>query len=120
MPADPAEAVYERADRRRRARLGLLDLDALAEEHRRLPYGPHSDELTRLLTYFRSAATQGKDVVYSEGDEDGWVIGRLTSRGARPRIDLDTSRIYSSSALAQHAVFEARIERLRDPPGDVP
>ena len=65
MVSDPTDAVYARADRRLRDQLGRMDLDALLEEHRQLPYGPHSDALARLLTYFRRAETSGKYVIYS-------------------------------------------------------
>jgi hypothetical protein len=112
VPTDPTDAVYERADRRLRDQLGRMDLDALLEEHRSLPYGPHSDELARLLTYFRRAKTPGKHVIYSE-DDAGWVIGRLNQHDDDPRIDLDNSAVYASSALAQQAVLEARVETLR-------
>jgi len=90
-----------------------MDLDALLEEHRQLPYGPHSDELGRLLTYFRRAETAGKYVIYSRSDEEGWQIGRLDVRTGSPRIGLETT-IYRSSALAQQAVLEARVRHLRD------
>jgi branched-chain amino acid transport system permease protein len=118
--SDPTEAAYARADRRLRDQLGRMDLDALLEEHRQLPYGPHSDALARLLTYFRRAETSGKHVIYSEGDAGGWRIGRLTHRGDEPRIDLDTETVYPSSALAQQAVLEARVKTLRDGAGDAP
>jgi len=90
-----------------------MDLDALLEEHRHLPYGPHSDELGRLLTYFRRADTAGKYVIYSRGDGEGWQIGRLDTRADRPRIDLDPA-VYASSAFAQQAVLEARVRGLSD------
>ena len=114
LRSDPTDAVYERADRRFREQLGRLDLDALVEEHRRLPYGPHSDELARLLTYFRRAETAGKYVIYDD-DPAGWRIGRLKDRGDEPRIDLDTASVYASSALAQQAVLEARVRSLARP-----
>jgi len=89
-----------------------MDLDALLDENRRLPYGPHSDELGRLLTYFRKADTSGKYVIYARSDVDGWQIGRLDARADRPGIELDPA-IYTSSALAQQAVLEARVRSLR-------
>jgi hypothetical protein len=117
--SDPTDAVYARAARRLRDQLGRMDLDALLEEHSQLPYGPHSDALARLLTYFRKAATtSGKYVIYSESDAGGWRIGRLNHRGDEPRIDLDTETVYASSALAQQAVLEARVKTLRDEAGD--
>jgi len=120
MSTDPADPVYDRADRRLREQLGGMDLDALLEEHRHHPYGPHSDELARLLTSFRKAGVGGKYVIYSQGDDDGWVIGRLNVRDGRPRIYLETVTVYASSALAQHAVLEARLENLRNPVGEAP
>jgi hypothetical protein len=117
MAADPTDAVYERADRAMRDRISRMDLQALLEEHRKLPYGPHSDELARLLTYFRRADTDGKHVVYSQTDSEGWVIGRLDGQDGRPRIDFDTTKVYPSSDLAQQAVLEARLENLRNLPG---
>lgn len=90
-----------------------MDLDALLEEHRQLPYGPHSDELGRLLTYFRRADTAGKYVIFSRGGSEGWQIGRLDPHADRPRIDLDPM-VYASSALAQQAVLEARVQGLSE------
>jgi hypothetical protein len=118
VPTDPTDAVYERADRRLREQLGQLDLDGLLDEHRQLPYGPHSDELARLLSYFRRTETSGKYVVYSDGDAEGWLIGRLNPPGDEPRIDFDTARVYRSSALAQQAVLEARVASLRGRVGE--
>ena len=90
-----------------------MDLGALLEEHRQLPYGPHGDDLGRLLTYFRKAGTEGKYVIYSRSDGEGWQIGRLDASAGRPRIALDPE-LYASSALAQQAVLEARVESLSD------
>jgi len=96
-----------------------MDLGALLEEHRQLPYGPHGDDLGRLLTYFRRAGTEGKYVIYSTSDGDGWQIGRLNARAERPRIELDPT-VYPSSALAQQAVLEARVQSLSDRARDLP
>jgi len=118
VPTDPSDAVYERADRRYREQVAGMDLDVLLEEHRHLPYGPHSDQLARLLTYFQRADNAGKYVIYSQADDEGWLIGRLNNRYEQPRIYLETATVYGSSALAQHAVLEARVENLRHASGD--
>jgi hypothetical protein len=100
-----------------RDQISRTDLQPLLEEHRKLPYGPHSDELARLLTYFRRSGTEGKYVVYSHSDVEGWLIGRLDGRDGRPRIDFDTAHVYPSSELAQQAVLEARLADLRKAAG---
>ena len=116
MTADPTDSVYRRADMTLRDRLSAMDVQGLLDEHRKHPYGPHSDELARLLNYFRRAGTEGKYVIYSRSDKEGWQIGRLNAKQGSPRIDLD-STVHPSSEAAQHAVLEARVAKLREMAG---
>ncbi len=107
---DPA---YERFDRRLRERLLSLPLDALVAEHRREPFGPHSDGLARLLSYFRGAEMPGKHVIFGLDGNAGWVIGRIGRPRDQGTVELDTTTVYPTVEEAEHAVLMARVEALR-------
>ena len=105
--------VYERFDRRWREQLLSLPLEDLIAEHRRQPFGPHSDGLARLLSYFRGAETAGKHVIFGLDGNTGWVLGRIGRPRAQGTLELDTTTVYPSCEDAEHAVFLARVEALR-------
>jgi branched-chain amino acid transport system permease protein len=110
-------AAYERFDRRLRERLLALDLEALIAEHRRQPFGPHSDQLARLLSYFRGAEIAGKHVIFGLDGNTGWVIGRITRPRDEGSLELDTTTVHPSVEEAEHAVFVVRVEALRGDSG---
>jgi hypothetical protein len=111
-PARDAPA-YERFDRRWRQQLLSLPLDNLIAEHRRRPFGPHSDGLARLLSYFRGAEMAGKYVIFGLAGNAGWVLGRIARPRSQGTLELDTTTVYSSCEDAEHAVLLARVEALR-------
>jgi hypothetical protein len=105
--------ALERFERHLRERLVALPLETLIAEHRRRPFGPHSDELGRLLSYFRGADLPGKYVIFGLDGDAGWVLGRLNLPREEGSIELDTTTVYASCEEAEHAVFLARVESLR-------
>ena len=107
---DPA---YERFDRRLGERLLLLPLEALIAEHRRRPFGPHSDGLARLLSYFRGGEMPGKLVIFGLDGNAGWVIGRVSRPRRDGTVELDTTTVYPTVEDAEHAVLVARVAALR-------
>jgi hypothetical protein len=111
-PARDAPA-YERFDRRWREQLLSLPLEDLIAEHRRRPFGPHSDGLARLLSYFRGAEVAGKYVIFGLEGNAGWVLGRIRRPRAQGTLELDTTTVYRSVEDAEHAVVVARVEALR-------
>ena len=105
--------VYERFDRRLREQLRSLPLDSLIAEHRERPFGPHSDELGRLLSYFRGEEVAGKCVIFGLDGNTGWVLGRIARPREEGRLEIDTSTVYPSVQDAEHAVLVARVQTLR-------
>src|SRR5690348_12626719 len=101
-----------------RERLRSLALDALIAEHRRRPFGPHSDGLARLLSYLRGAEMPGKLVIFGLDGNAGWVIGRIGRPRAEGTVELDTATVYPTVEEAEHAVLIARVETLRREGGD--
>jgi branched-chain amino acid transport system permease protein len=111
---DPA---YERFDARMRQRLLALPLEPLIAEHRQRPFGPHSDGLARLLSYFRGAEISGKYVIFGLDGNAGWVLGRIGRPRAEGSVELDMSTVYTSCEDAEHAVLLARVQALREEGG---
>jgi hypothetical protein len=110
----PDAPAYERFDSRMRKRLLARPLEPLIAEHRQRPFGPHSDGLARLLSYFRGADTAGKYVIYGLDGNAGWVLGRITRSRAEGSVELDMSTVYTSCEEAEHAVLLARIAALQE------
>ena len=111
-PARDAPA-YERFYGRWRERLLAHELDPLIDEHRRRPFGPHSDELARLLSYFRGAEVVGKYVIFGLDGNAGWVLARISRPREEGSLELDTATVYACVEDAEHAVLLARVEALR-------
>jgi branched-chain amino acid transport system permease protein len=110
--ADQNELVMARWDARMRQVLSPLIVDELIAEHERDPLGVHSDDLKRVLNYFRRTAPKdGKYVVVCVEPFRQWSIARLSGvRGRGPAFVDD--RTFGSEREAMHAVFLRRIEDL--------
>ncbi len=88
-----------------------LITSALITEHQRKPNGPHSDDLARVLNYFRRAPATGKYALYADQPFATYRILVLTGkRGELPRFLDDV--VYDSEEAAAHAVFLHRIAGL--------
>ena len=89
-----------------------LITDDLIEEHRRNPTGLHSENLERVMLYFRKRDLAGKYCVYAIEPFKKYRIVALSGLpGVPPRVVDD--RIYSTIDDAYHAVFLRRINDLR-------
>ena len=81
----------------------------LAREFNRNPWGPHSDELQRILNVMRAAPVAGKHVILMSGPYRRWSVVRLTGvRGEAPeRIE---GLSFDNPEDAERAVFKLRWE----------
>jgi hypothetical protein len=113
---DAAGPVYEHCMQTTLRRLRAADLAGLIEIHRRNPFGPHPDELARVLNVFRAAETEGKYVIVRLPDETGWRLARVTGRRAEGSVAVEDV-VYGSVEEAEHAVFVSRLRQsgLLDP-----
>lgn len=119
MKLDPATCFPDRTDdlrrdfdRRIRAKIRPLITAELVEEYRRNPHGRQSDELMRVLNYFRKASIRGKYALLTVEPFRRFRIMKLTGR--RDEAPLPVSeKIYESEAEADFAVFMLRIADLQ-------
>jgi hypothetical protein len=103
--------VYERFDRELRDRLKSLITDELIAEHEAKPLGPHSDELARVLNYFRRAPQQGKYLIVAVQAWSDYRIGVLPGvRGAPLEVLEEPS--FPTEEEAMHGVFRKRVDDL--------
>ena len=107
MPRDAAAAVYERYMQATLSGLSKADLARLIETHRQNPFGPHPDELARVLNVFRAADTQGKCVIVRLPDEEGWRLAKVTGRRAEGSVAVEEI-VHGSVEEAEHAAFVLR------------
>lgn len=119
MKLDPGTCFPDRTadlrrdfDRQIRARIRRLITPKLVEEYRRNPHGRQSDELMRVLNYFRKASIRGKYALLTVEPFRRFRIVKLT--GQRDEVPLPVSeKIYESEAEADFAVFMLRIADLQ-------
>ena len=106
------DKVYrERFDERLRAHLRTLVTPALIEEYRTSPMGQHSDDLERVLNYFRRAPFEGKYVLFElEANAKYKIVTTTAAEGGLPQ-DVDGT-VYSDKNEALHAVFLKRVDEL--------
>jgi hypothetical protein len=93
--------------------LDMIDGDLIAE-HKRNPLqlqGHHSANLHLVLNFFRNAPIIGKEFVYAVRPYEAYQVGIVTSRGQAGALLDDTT--YASEDEAVHAVFMARVNKLR-------
>lgn len=118
MPEEAAEVhdkqklYYRRFNKRLRERLKGLITPELIEEHRRDPLGHHSDELARVLNYFRRGEMADKYVIHRmvPAEERFRIMAVSGERGIPPRVVDD--REYTKVKEAYHAVFLLRVNDL--------
>jgi branched-chain amino acid transport system permease protein len=99
-------------DRALREQIARLLTPKLIEEHERTPIGPQSDQLARVLNYFRRAPIVGKYAVWAKGSFGPYrVIALSGARGQRPRV-VDEQE-YQRLEQAYHAIFLRRVADFR-------
>jgi hypothetical protein len=117
--SDPAAEAYRDLDGRI-AKDEILPLinDNLIAEHRDNPIGQHSDDLERVLTYFRRQPTENKYALAEIKKNESWRLVRTTGvRGERPEPVGD--EIFDSQEAAEHALFCQRVRDLQERYGGV-
>ena len=108
---DRDEVYQERFDRQLRVHLKTLITPALIEEYRTSPLGQHSDDLERVLNYFRRAPFEGKYVLFElEANRKYKIVTTTAQQGGLPQ-DVDGT-IYTDKNEALHAVFLKRVDAL--------
>jgi hypothetical protein len=110
MVRDAAQPIFEHFSRATLSRLAHSDIDALVATHAANPFGPHPDELARILNVFRAQGTRGKDVILSLPNE-GWRVATITGRGEEGSVSVTQER-YDSVEEAEHAIFLRRLRAL--------
>lgn len=104
--------MRERFHRVARERVRGLINDGLVAEHAARPLGPHSDSLTRVLTFMRGADIEGKQVLLTVETDRRWRIARVT-RADRTRPLIVEADEFTSCHAALHAIFLQRVEALQ-------
>jgi hypothetical protein len=84
----------------------------LIAEHADRPFGPHSNELARVLNFVRAAEVIGKHVIIADHhDSSLWHIATLTGRRHEGGVQF-IGRSCPSIQAAEHAIFLLRLEAL--------
>ena len=109
---DKQEIYYRRFNKRLRDHLKTLVTPELIEEHRVGPLGKHSDNLSRVLNFFRRGEMADKYVILrlKDGEHRYRIMAVPGVRGAPPRVVDD--KIYDSLNDSYHAVFLLRVNDL--------
>jgi branched-chain amino acid transport system permease protein len=109
--ADRQELVHQDWDRKQRARIRALITDDLIDEHRRKPLGQHSDDLERVLQYFRTRPVGGKYVGVMTQPWVEYRIGVLPGVRGQVATILD-DEVFSTEEEVLHGIFLRRVRDL--------
>lgn len=105
--------VYEDWSAKQRRAIATLISEGLIEEHRVKPLGQHSDDLERVLQYFRRQPQDGKYIGVMTKPWVEYKIGVLSAvRGQPARILEDET--FSSEEDVLHGIFLRRVRDLRE------
>ena len=108
------DAVYRaRFEKQLRAHLRTLVTPALIEEYRARPLGQHSDDLERVLNYFRRAPFEGKHVLFELEPNRTYKVVATAGRGGGLPEDVDGT-VYTDKREALYAVFLKRVDALME------
>ncbi|MGX8014243.1 branched-chain amino acid ABC transporter permease (plasmid) [Mesorhizobium sp. ORM8.1] len=111
--ADKQKIYEQRFDVAIRRQLKALITDELIEEHRNSFRERRSENLNRLLTYFRRASVVDKYAVLTiKAFAEYRIVALSGKRGVPPRIVDD--KIYPTEEDARHAVFLKRVQDLME------
>ena len=102
--------VYLDWDAKQRERIKALVTDELIAEHAAKPLGQHSDQLERILQYFRPQPQAGKYIIVATKPWQEYRIGVLSGVRGEPAEILD-GETFASEEEAMHGIF---LRRLRD------
>jgi branched-chain amino acid transport system permease protein len=104
--------VYEDWGRKHRLAIGSLITDELIEEHRQKPLGQHSDDLERVLQYFRRQPQEGKYIGVMTKPWSEYRIGVLSGVRGRPAEILD-DEVFPTEDAVRHGIFLRRVRDLK-------
>jgi branched-chain amino acid transport system permease protein len=108
---DKDQIFARRFDKQQRDFLKTLVTDDVIEEHRAKPLGQHSEQLERLLVYFRRGVQNDKyAIVATVPFKEYRVIALSGFRGVAPRVVDD--KVYATEDEAYHGVFLRRVQDL--------
>ena len=99
------------------ARAAALVDDSIVEEHRRDPFGFHSDRLLRILHFVRRQPIVNKYVVVFSRDLGSWTVARMPRDLQEGEVALLPDAQFGTYAEAEHEVFRRRMEHLVDTHG---
>ena len=98
---------------RLRQELKALITDALIEDHRATPHSRRSDNLERVLNYFRAAPTAEKyAVLMVKPFAEYRIVAMSGRRGVPPRMVDD--QVFTTPEAADHGVFLKRVQDLQE------
>lgn len=105
--------VYDDWGAKHRKMIAGLITDELIEEHRTKPLGQHSDDLERVLQYFRRQPQAGKYLGVMTKPWEDYRIGVISGvRGVPARI-LDDEVFHSEEEIL-HGIFLRRVRDLKE------
>lgn len=108
---DAAGPVYERHTALTLQHLAENDVARLIEDHRHAPFGPHADDLARVLYFLRARETVGKHVIVAVTGGTGWQLAKVTGLRAEGSLAVE-SEVYQSVEDAEHAAFISRLREI--------
>jgi branched-chain amino acid transport system permease protein len=108
--------LIDRFDHYVRDRVRLLVNEKVIEEYRSNPRGPHSDELSRILNYFRRGTIRRKYALYARKPFKEYQIIQLSGLRSKVPTGFD-GRIFDSQADADFEIFMLRIADLMQDEG---
>ena len=109
--ADKSLAVVAALNNEIANRAASLVDDELIAEHRRNPFGAHSDRLLRVLHYVRRQPIVNKFVVVFSWDLVNWTVARMPA-DLRHEVILIPEAQFATYAEAEHEVFRRRMDDL--------
>jgi hypothetical protein len=104
--------VYLEFERRLRPKIRALLSDELIAEHKAAPLGPHSDDLQRVMNYFRRQPQPGKYILVATRPWQEYRIGTLS--GVRGQVvKILGEETFASEEEGLHGIFLRRVADLR-------
>lgn len=108
------KALIDRFDFHVRNRVRDLINDRLINEYRADPRGPHSDELSRVLNYFRRGTIRRKYALLARPHFGKYQVVQLSGMRNRTPTEVPNQE-FDDQREADFAIFMLRVEELLKP-----
>jgi hypothetical protein len=105
------KALVERFDFYERNRVRDLIDERVIEEYRVNPRGPHSDELSRVLNYFRRGTIRRKYALLARPHFQKYQVIQLSGLRDQPPTEVP-GKVFDNQRDADFAIFMLRIAEL--------